>query len=152
MFEEFSISRRKATVCVSGLQPSARTTSRACANLLFGIPIIPDFTFSSCSKEEEEAASEVGASPEMVQSVEELEAEIRRVKEEEGEAAACEAVEEAEHTESAENTEGEHSGDDHHGASGTLDRIASMREELAGCGQDYLGFYHLECVSFEELE
>jgi hypothetical protein len=54
------------------------------------------FMFSSCSKEEAEAESEVIATPEMVENVEELEAEIRRVKEEEGEAAACQAVEEAE--------------------------------------------------------
>jgi hypothetical protein len=54
------------------------------------------FIMSSCGKEEPEVASETTASPEMVEKVEDLEAEIRRVKEEEGEAAACKAVEEAE--------------------------------------------------------
>lgn len=56
-------------------------------------------TFSACGSEEEpapEPTPEPEATPEMVENVEELEAEIRRVKEEEGEEAACKAVEEAE--------------------------------------------------------
>ena len=63
--------------------------------------VVAIFIFSSSDKNEEveattEIAGEVTASPEMIENVEELEAEIRRVKEEEGEAAACQAVEEAE--------------------------------------------------------
>jgi hypothetical protein len=33
----------------------------------------------------------------------------------------------------------------------TLEQIESMRQKLADSGKDYLGYYHLECVSFREL-
>jgi len=60
---------------------------------------------------------------------------------------AGEATEEhAEHAEeSAEGT------DDHHSdLEGTLAQIASLREELVESGKEYIGFYSLECKSYEE--
>jgi hypothetical protein len=33
----------------------------------------------------------------------------------------------------------------------TLAKIEKLRKKLAECGEEYLGYYHLECVSFTEL-
>jgi len=38
---------------------------------------------------------------------------------------------------------------DHH--SEAKEQIEGLRKELASCAMDYLGFYHLECVSYVEL-
>jgi len=54
-------------------------------------------------------------------------------------------AEEEEHTEGEE----EGAGDDHHG--GALEQIAALRKQLEDSDREYLGFYHVECVSFEEL-
>lgn len=44
----------------------------------------------------------------------------------------------------------DHAEQDDHGAA-DLQRIAGLRKQLAESGRDQLAFYHLECVSFEEL-
>ncbi|MBD3221602.1 hypothetical protein GF314_10205 [bacterium] len=57
--------------------------------------------------------------------------------------ATAEAAEAAE----ADHDHAEHAEHD----SGDLARIAQLRQQLAESGEDHLAFYHLECVSFEEL-
>jgi hypothetical protein len=41
--------------------------------------------------------------------------------------------------------------EDHHSADQALAQIQALRAELAESGKDYLGFYSLECTSYEEL-
>jgi hypothetical protein len=41
--------------------------------------------------------------------------------------------------------------DGHHSENPALERINSLRQKLAESDKDYLGFYSLECVSYEEL-
>jgi hypothetical protein len=66
------------------------------AGLVLLAAVVAIFFLSSGDETENETATgEEAASPEMVENVEALEAEIRRVREAEGEAAACQAVDEA---------------------------------------------------------
>jgi len=65
------------------------------AGIVLLVAVVAIFVLSSGDETESEATGEETASPEMVENVEALEAEIRRVREEEGEAAACQAVDEA---------------------------------------------------------
>jgi hypothetical protein len=94
---------RTMRFCPAGRYPLARCGVFKKYGLFAGIAlvlvVVAIFVFSSkdnVEQEEPEVASEPTADPEMVENVAELEAEIRRVEEEEGEAAACAAVEEAE--------------------------------------------------------
>ncbi len=59
------------------------------------------------------------------------------------------------HDEGEAHTEEEHGegegGDDHHHGD-PLEQINELRQRLADSGEEYIGFYHIECLIFEELD